>query len=74
MSIQPIRNLNSVTLIDSGVPKEITGWSYVAGAVHIKVCVAANEFVNKLQITIPDIICYTSCRKRKRWQTMLKRL
>lgn len=38
LRIRPISSLNAVTLIDFGVPRGITGWSYVAGAVNINVC------------------------------------
>lgn len=43
LRIKPIRNLNAVTLLDLGIPRGITGWSYVAGPVHIRVCYL-NEF------------------------------
>ncbi|XP_012233175.1 RNA 3'-terminal phosphate cyclase [Linepithema humile] len=35
LRIKPISSLNAVTLTDLGVPRGITGWSYVAGAVNI---------------------------------------
>lgn len=38
LRIKPISSLNAITLTDLGVPRGITGWSYVAGAVNINVC------------------------------------
>ncbi|XP_011645114.1 RNA 3'-terminal phosphate cyclase isoform X1 [Pogonomyrmex barbatus] len=35
LHIKPVSNLNAVTLINQGLPIEITMWSYVAGSVHI---------------------------------------
>lgn len=35
LRIKPVRKLEAVALTDAGVPRGITGWSYVAGAVHI---------------------------------------
>lgn len=37
LHIKPVSSLNAVTLTDLGVPRGITGWSYVAGSVHINV-------------------------------------
>ncbi|XP_032666730.1 RNA 3'-terminal phosphate cyclase isoform X2 [Odontomachus brunneus] len=58
-SIQPIRNLNSVTLIDPGVPKEIKGWSYVAGAVHIK---EAQKMANDAKTTLTKTLTENNIR------------
>lgn len=35
LRIKPVSNLNAVTLTDLGIPRGITGWSYVAGSIHI---------------------------------------
>lgn len=37
LRITPIKNLNSVTLTDPGMPRGVTGWAYVAGCVNINV-------------------------------------
>lgn len=34
--IKPVYTLKAITLTDPGIPREITGWAYVAGVVHIK--------------------------------------
>lgn len=48
MNVQPISNLNAVTLIDQGIPQNIIGFSHVTGAVHIYVRVALVEFAFNL--------------------------
>ncbi|XP_011701402.1 PREDICTED: RNA 3'-terminal phosphate cyclase [Wasmannia auropunctata] len=35
LRVKPVSSLNAVTLIDPGIPRGITGWSYVAGSVHM---------------------------------------
>ncbi|XP_078050648.1 RNA 3'-terminal phosphate cyclase [Augochlora pura] len=70
--IKPVRGLNAVNLIDPGVPKEIIGWAYVAGVVHIKeahkMANDAKEVLidgfNKHNIPIPqiNIECYKEDR------------
>lgn len=61
--VKPIDYLNPITLINLGVPREIEGWSYVAGVVHINEAykmendaknVLTEEF-KKLNISFPPI-------------------
>jgi len=47
LRIKPISSLNAVTLIDLGNPRGITGWSYVAGSVHINVCITSIKPINE---------------------------
>jgi len=47
LRIKPVSSLNAVTLIDLGTPRGITGWSYVAGSVHMNVCYSPIESTNE---------------------------
>jgi len=46
LRIKPVSSLNAVTLIDLGTPRGITGWSYVAGSVHMNVTLQLNLRMN----------------------------
>lgn len=50
LRIKPVSNLNAVTLTTQGNPRKVTGWSYVAGTVHINVRITVIEFTNKFQV------------------------
>lgn len=50
LRIKPIGSLKAITLLDPGVPRGITGWSYIAGAVNINVCIILIEFIWKGQV------------------------
>lgn len=56
LRIKPVGNLNTITLLDPGVPRGITGWSYVAGAVHINVCITLIESTRKGQVKFELVI------------------
>jgi len=69
LHIKPISNLNAVTLIDVGVPRGITGWSYVAGAVNINVCHLSDLKLCIYTFCIINNLCY---RKHLKWLMMQK--
>ncbi|OAD58762.1 RNA 3'-terminal phosphate cyclase, partial [Eufriesea mexicana] len=63
LSIKPVHILKAITLTEPGIPREILGWAYVAGAVHIREAYKmANDAksvlikgLNKHNIPLPSI-------------------
>ncbi|KAG7212602.1 hypothetical protein KM043_012895 [Ampulex compressa] len=51
LRITPVRNLNAISLTDPGVPRGITGWSYVAGALSIN---EAHKMANDVKTVITE--------------------
>ncbi|XP_012154205.1 RNA 3'-terminal phosphate cyclase isoform X2 [Megachile rotundata] len=63
LHIEPVHSLKAVTLTNPGIPRDIVGWAYVAGVVHIREAYkmaddaksVLTEGLNKHNISLPSI-------------------
>ncbi|KAM0733810.1 RNA 3'-terminal phosphate cyclase [Formica fusca] len=59
LRIKPIGSLNAITLLDPGVPRGITGWSYIAGAVNIN---EAHKMANDAKTVLTNKLVRSNIR------------